>query len=169
MKCKNTTKNTGRGPVPLKNSFEVSKLDTSENDHANVTLKWFYIQDSLLHIIIAKCSRLCSVMQTYWQVCKDTIFLFAILSKNCTFETNLHISSKNWKLAGHYCSHYRNKLQSMTEETVMVTVMSFIFFTQATQITGNSFYRIFPLKLKAIYSWENGHGNFLVSSRNFCL
>lgn len=36
----------------------------------------------------------------------------------------------------------------------MVTVMAFIFFIQATHITGNSFYRIFPPKLKAIYSWE---------------
>ena len=36
----------------------------------------------------------------------------------------------------------------------MVTVMAFIFFIQATHITGNSFYGIFPPKLKAIYSWE---------------
>ena len=36
----------------------------------------------------------------------------------------------------------------------MVTVMAFIFFIQATHITGNSFYRIFPPKLKVIYSWE---------------
>ena len=130
MKCKNTKKNIGRGPVPLKNSFEVSKLDTRENDHANVTLKWFYIQDSLLHIIIAKCSRLCSVMQTYWQVCKDTIFLLIKMpscQKTALLRPTFISAVKNWKLAGHYCSHYRNKLQSMTEETVMVAVMSFIF------------------------------------------
>ena len=98
---------------------------------------------------------------------KTLYFYLLSCQKTALLRPTFLSAVKNWKLAGHYCSHYRNKLQSMTEETVMVTVMSFIFFTQATQITGNSFYRIFPLKLKAIYSWENGHGKFLASGRDF--
>ena len=117
-------------------------------------------------------SKVFKVVQCYADIGRfvKTLYFYLLSCQKTALLRPTFISAvKNWKLAGHYCSHYRNKLQSMTEETVMVTVMSFIFFTQATQITGNSFYRIFPLKLKAIYSWENGHGNFLVSSRNFCL
>ena len=49
----------------------------------------------------------------------------------------------------------------------MVTVMAFIFFIQATHITGNSFYRIFPPKLKAIYSWEKQTREFPCAIKEF--